>query len=73
LKSVYDTRMAGKLQSRGKSQRVRQRSGIRQLSAREQRELAALARLPDEAIDTSDIPELKNWSGAQRGRFHRKQ
>jgi uncharacterized protein (DUF4415 family) len=34
-------------------------------------ELRALADLPDEAIDTSDAPELPDWSGAQRGLFYR--
>ncbi len=34
-------------------------------------ELKALADLPDEAIDTSDAPELADWSGAKRGLFYR--
>jgi uncharacterized protein (DUF4415 family) len=34
-------------------------------------ELAALAALPEDAIDTSDTPELTNWSGAKRGLFYR--
>jgi uncharacterized protein (DUF4415 family) len=34
-------------------------------------ELAALAALPDDQIDTHDIPEIMDWSGAQRGRFYR--
>ena len=34
-------------------------------------ELSALADLPDEAIDTSDAPELSDWSGAKRGLFYR--
>ena len=39
---------------------------------REQRaELKALADLPDAAIDTSDAPELNDWSGAKRGLFFR--
>ena len=42
------------------------------LTAAEQRaELAALAALPDEAIDTTDIPEVRDWSGAKRGVFYR--
>ncbi len=36
-----------------------------------QEELKALASLPDEDIDTSDIPEVSDWSGAERGRFYR--
>ncbi len=34
-------------------------------------ELAALAQKRDEDIDTSDIPEVKDWSGAVIGRFYR--
>jgi uncharacterized protein (DUF4415 family) len=34
-------------------------------------ELAALAALPDEAIDTSDIPEIADWRGAVVGKFYR--
>jgi uncharacterized protein (DUF4415 family) len=34
-------------------------------------ELEALAVLPDDAIDTSDAPELPDWSGAKRGLFYR--
>ena len=33
-------------------------------------ELNQLAMLPDEAIDTSDIPEQTNWGNAVRGRFY---
>ena len=39
---------------------------------REQRaELKSLAALRDDAIDTSDAPELLDWSGAKRGLFYR--
>lgn len=34
-------------------------------------ELKALAALPDREIDTSDAPELLDWSGAKRGLFYR--
>jgi uncharacterized protein (DUF4415 family) len=34
-------------------------------------ELKALASLPDDAIDTSDAPELPDWSGAKRSLFYR--
>ena len=34
-------------------------------------ELTALATLPDDAIDTSDAPELLDWSDAKRGLFYR--
>ena len=32
-------------------------------------DIEALAALPDEEIDTSDIPEILDWSGARRGTF----
>ncbi|WP_133510105.1 BrnA antitoxin family protein [Candidatus Thiosymbion oneisti] len=38
---------------------------------KQQRELRQLAELPDEDIDTSDIPEVSDFSGAVRGRFYR--
>ena len=43
------------------------------LTARQKRELAALASLPDDQIDTSDIPELPAgaWKDAEQGRFYR--
>jgi uncharacterized protein (DUF4415 family) len=34
-------------------------------------ELSALAEAPEAGIDTSDIPEARDWSGAERGRFYR--
>ncbi len=34
-------------------------------------ELRRLAEQPEEIIDTSDLPEIKDWSKAQRGRFYR--
>jgi uncharacterized protein (DUF4415 family) len=43
------------------------------LTAKQKRDLAALAALPDDRIDTSDIPELplRAWKDAVRGRFYR--
>ena len=43
------------------------------LTAKQKRELAAIAALPDHEIDTSDIPELppSAWKNAVRGRFYR--
>jgi uncharacterized protein (DUF4415 family) len=35
------------------------------------KELATLARMKDEEIDTSDMPEVKDWSRAVVGRFYR--
>jgi uncharacterized protein (DUF4415 family) len=34
-------------------------------------ELTALAALPEDAIDTSDAPEMVDWTGAKRGLFYR--
>jgi uncharacterized protein (DUF4415 family) len=34
-------------------------------------ELQALAALPDDQINTRDVPEQKDWSGARRGVFFR--
>jgi uncharacterized protein (DUF4415 family) len=55
-----------------KNRKVKQMSG-RALTTRQKRELAALAALPDDQIDTSDIPELPPgaWKNAVRGRFYR--
>ena len=33
--------------------------------------LAALTAMPDEEIDTTDIPEVIDWSKAVVGRFYR--
>lgn len=45
----------------------------RRFTAKQKRDLAALAALPDGQIDTSDIPELplRAWKDAVRGRFYR--
>ena len=34
-------------------------------------ELRALEKAPESTIDTSDIPERTDWSGAERGKFFR--
>lgn len=34
-------------------------------------ELAALAAMPDDTIDLSDMPEVTDWSGWTRGKFYR--
>ena len=43
----------------------------RPLKHAQRKELDELAKLPDETIDTSDIPEVLDWSGAKRGLFYR--
>ena len=41
-----------------------------ELTQMQRDELAALDALPDDQIDTTDIPETQDWSGAVRGLFH---
>jgi uncharacterized protein (DUF4415 family) len=45
----------------------------RPLTAKQKRELVKLAAMPDDKIDTSDIPELPPdaWKNAVRGKFYR--
>ena len=43
----------------------------RELTSEQQAEIESLAALPDEKIDTSDIPEVLDWSGAKRGLLYR--
>ena len=39
------------------------------LTPEQRRQLRALAQLPDDRIDTSDIPVVNDWSGVERGVF----
>jgi len=43
----------------------------RKLTPEQRSELKSLATLSDDAIDTSDAPELLDWSDAERGLFYR--
>jgi uncharacterized protein (DUF4415 family) len=43
----------------------------KRLTREQQAELKSLAALRDDDIDTSDAPELLDWSGAKRGAFYR--
>lgn len=43
----------------------------KRLTIQQKADLAALESLPDSEIDTSDIPEVLNWSDAERGLFYR--
>lgn len=47
------------------------RASSKPLTASQKKELAALADLPDDKIDTRSVSEVKNWSGARRGVFYR--
>ena len=41
------------------------------LTDRQAAEIESLAALPDDQIDTSDIPEIPDWSEARRGLLYR--
>lgn len=47
------------------------KASSRSLTRKQKAELEALAALPDDQIDLSDIPEVRDWSGAERGLFYR--
>ena len=47
------------------------KKGNSRLTDDQRAELAALEALPDDAINTTDIPELLDWSDARRGAFYR--
>jgi uncharacterized protein (DUF4415 family) len=47
------------------------RRASKRLTREGRAELKSLAALRDDAIDTSDAPELPDWSGAKRGFFYR--
>ena len=41
------------------------------LTGEQKAELEALAALPEDQIQTDDMPEVRDWSGAKRGMFYR--
>ena len=47
------------------------KAASKRLTTAQRAELKALAVLPESAVDTSDAPELLDWSGAKRGLFYR--
>lgn len=47
------------------------RETSRELTRQQKAEIEALADVPDERIDTSDIPEILDWSDARRGTLYR--
>jgi uncharacterized protein (DUF4415 family) len=61
-----------KKQMKSKTVTVEARPG-QPLTARQKREIQTLARRPERAIDTSDIPELPPgaWKNAVRGKWYR--
>jgi uncharacterized protein (DUF4415 family) len=44
---------------------------MNELTPEQLEELTALAAMPDEEIDTTDAPEVLDWTGAKRGLFYR--
>jgi uncharacterized protein (DUF4415 family) len=44
---------------------------VRKVFRKQARELAPLARMPDEQIDLTDAPEVRDWRGAVVGKFYR--
>lgn len=41
------------------------------ITAKQRKELEALATLPDDKIDLREMPEIRDWSGARRGALYR--
>ena len=46
-------------------------ASTRKLTAQERAALAAVAAMPDSEIDTSQTPEVADWTGALRGGLYR--
>jgi uncharacterized protein (DUF4415 family) len=44
---------------------------MKKVSRKIAKELAALARMPDDKIDLTDAPEVRDWRGAVVGKFYR--
>ncbi len=47
------------------------KKGSNRLENDRRAELSALEELPDDRIDTADVPELLDWSDARRGVFYK--
>ncbi|MBI1778243.1 MAG: BrnA antitoxin family protein [Proteobacteria bacterium] len=45
--------------------------GSSRLTRKQSAELMALAGMPEDQIDKSDMPEVRDWSGAKRGLLYR--
>ncbi len=46
-------------------------SKVTKLTQQQKEEIERLAAMPDQEIDTSDIPEITDWSRAVVGKFYR--
>jgi hypothetical protein len=44
---------------------------MKTVTKKQAKELRALAAMPDDKIDLSDIPEVRDWSRAVVGKFYR--
>lgn len=44
---------------------------MKKMTSEQKAEIEALAALPEDQIQTDDMPEVTNWSGAKRGIFYR--
>ncbi|MBZ5701749.1 MAG: BrnA antitoxin family protein [Acidobacteriia bacterium] len=44
---------------------------MKKVSKKQAKELKSLARMPDEKIDLTDAPEMREWRGAVVGKFYR--
>ena len=42
-----------------------------ELTQQQKEDLERLRSMPDDEIDTSDAPEILDWSGSARGMFYR--
>jgi len=51
--------------------RLTKMANTRKLTTEEQAALDVVAAIPDSEIDTSDMPEVTDWSGAVRGGLYR--
>ena len=47
------------------------RDNSKLLTKQQRAELDALAKLRDDQIDTREMPEIRDWTGAKRGLFYR--
>jgi uncharacterized protein (DUF4415 family) len=54
-----------------RSGRLMKMANTRKLTTEEQVALDVVAAMPDGEIDTSDMPEVTDWSGAVRGGLYR--
>lgn len=49
------------------------KKSLDELSKNQRKEIAALERLPEDSIDTAEIPEIIDWPTAKRGVFYEPQ